>query len=209
MSINNINWKNINKYSFLIIFQVLLGIASSLIAYSFVNKTTNLKVILAQPSYRGSQAVIDVIIRNDGDYNLKGVSAFIEFAKEPKVSITPKTYEKYILINGVNFSLIAPADLEFNKNDSIELRFVSDGFNEIKDKNNLSIHIYAQHIISQKVYASLRGDSWFPSVFQTFESIILLAIFILVFINCIILLCLFIYPNLFQSLILFGKRDQK
>ncbi len=160
----NIDWKNwLNRLLWSLIFSFPLGILGSYIAGTISDDTPRL-LIFSKSSSLGGQTVIDLKVRNAGDFDLKGLKVILEFENRPTLSTLPTEFEQYAFLDKTKCTFSLPTNIEFKKGQLIEFRFVSEGSNRILNYNSLPKSISSNLFVSKIVYASWQNDTLFKSL---------------------------------------------
>ncbi len=184
-----INWKDVrSRLIWGIILSIPLGTAGSLLANSISKQTPQLSIDL-NSFLKAGETIIDMDIKNTGDFDLCGLAAHLKFEKPPEIRVEPDRWKAFISLSGTEFHLLTKPDYEFKKDEVVELRFVSAGSNRIINYNSIPEDVNAICIRRESVNASFNKDFGFAGF--DMKGVIIIGLSIFVFFSIMaILFCL-------------------
>lgn len=163
-----------------IIVPLILGIIAGIITNELIAQSPKL-VVWHEPSYKGGQSVVDVIIANKGDFELSRLEANFELTDENfTYTVCPEDFTKYAKSDSNRFSLIVPPDVAISPKQQLEIRFTARHRLDLEDGSKLANCVSAEVIQKINGKLPLQGISWMGVLIGSGIFVVILLIIVII-----------------------------
>jgi hypothetical protein len=146
-----------------IVLSIPIGILASIVANSLTTSSPCLSVENIS-STRAGETVNDVILENNGGFDLTDLKATIKLQKPATFRIAPTDLSPFATMDGSSINLKPSANFILKKGQSVTIRFVSEEVNGIDSEDDLPRSIEAKVTFPTNITGTLKNRSLFSGI---------------------------------------------